>query len=293
MWRLTSRLNERDAKALGDAFLEQADLGADAVSLFEGETGWRLDVIFLSEPSQDRLASFVEGVVGRHLVVMLEPVQPADWVAMSLEGLTAVRVGRFLVHGSHDRGCQTAGALDLEVNASLAFGTGHHATTQGCLEALNDLAKRARPLRILDVGTGTGILAMAAAKLFRRPVLASDIDPVSVRLARDNAKLNGVAQLIEVIEAEDLESARFRDKGPFDLVLANILAGSLARLAAPMRPLLAPQARIILSGLLPAQEGRVLSAFRLAAGLSLEQRLKRQGWSTLVLAALPRRRPKR
>jgi len=278
MWQISAPVSEGEAKLLGDALAEQYG----AVSAFEGPQGWRLDIVCVDAPDPERLQALTRPLIGRELQIAVERLPAQDWVAKSLEGLGPVVAGLFVVHGSHDRHRVPPGRIALEIEASLAFGTGHHGTTRGCLEALAWIARRGRPSRILDLGTGTGVLAIAAARLWRQPVLASDIDPVSVRHARDNARRNGASALVEVIEAAGLRGARFRERGPFGLVLANILAGPLVGLAQPMRSHLAPGAYVVLSGLLPAQETRVLAAYR-AAGLRLEKRSRLEGWSTLVL----------
>jgi ribosomal protein L11 methyltransferase len=180
--------------------------------------------------------------VGRELAnaLVFERVEARDWVAASLEGLAPVGAGRFLVHGRHDRARLGANRIGIEIEAALAFGTGHHGTTRGCLLALDCIARQKRPPRdILDIGTGTGVLAIAAAKALRRRVLASDIDARAVMVARENARLNRAAPWTEFIHAAGLASNRFRARGPFDLILANILLGPLLRLARPMRRLLA------------------------------------------------------
>src|SRR5581483_5073211 len=180
--------------------------------------------------------------------------------------------GRFLVHGAHDRSRVPANRIGIEIEAALAFGTGHHGTTRACLLALDDLAKRAnggrRRLRALDIGTGSGVLAIAAAKALRGPVLASDIDIGALRVARANARLNRVAPRLQFGHAAGIGARAFRGRAPFDLVLANILLPPLRRLAAPLRPLLAPGAQVVLSGLLPAQANAALAAYR-AHGLVL------------------------
>jgi ribosomal protein L11 methyltransferase len=149
---------------------------------------------------------------------------------------------------------------------------------------LDEIGKRHHPRRILDIGTGTGVLAIAAAKALRSPVLASDIDPEAVQIARENARLNGIAPSVDVICARGLNALRFGDRAPFDLVLANILLAPLTRLAAPLRPLLAPRAHVILSGLLAAQENAALAAYR-PHGLKLVRRIPLGEWVTLVLSA--------
>ena len=198
-------------------------------------------------------------------------------------------IGRFIVHGAHSRAAIPPNRIGVEIEAALAFGTGHHGTTRGCLMALDRIIKRAkRRPRILDLGTGSGVLAIAAAKAFRYPVLASDIDRHAAHLARANARLNRMPGLIEVVHAEGLTARRFRTRAPFDLVFANILLGPLQRLAAPMAQLIAPNARIVLSGLLAAQANAALAVYR-ARGLRLERRILLDGWATLVLVR--RRRP--
>jgi ribosomal protein L11 methyltransferase len=192
-----------------------------------------------------------------------------------------------MVHGSHDRARVAPNRIGIEIEAALAFGTGHHGTTLGCLLALNAIAKRQRPRRILDLGTGSGVLAIAAAKLLRRPILASDIDRQAVRTARANVRLN-TAREIRLVHAAGLQSPPFCRDAPFDLVFANILLAPLKGLARPMRPLLAPGATVILSGLLAAQANAALAAYR-THGLILQTRILRDGWATLILRVPGRR----
>lgn len=285
MWRLmTTGLPEADARSLAEA-LSEDDLAAVSVSFFEEDAAplWRVEALFADEPDRTAIDALATDTIGRVPDWDLSPLPDRNWVALSLASLGPVRVGRFILHGSHDRDSIPPGRIGLEIEASLAFGTGHHGTTRGCLEALGNLAKAVpRPRGILDIGTGTGVLAIAAARQFREPALASDIDPVSVRFARANARLNGAGTLVETIEAAGLEHRRFRERAPYDLVFANILARPLTTLAEPLRPLMAPGGVVILSGLLPEQEGWVFAAWR-ARGFTLVQRIRRAGWSTLVL----------
>ncbi len=188
------------------------------------------------------------------------------------------------MHGAHDRTHVAPNRLGIEIEAALAFGTGHHGTTRGCLLALDWLLKQRRPRRVLDIGTGTGVLAIAAAMALRRPVLASDIDTEAVAIARDNARLNGVAPYVECICAKGLTGARFQARAPFDLVLANILLAPLTRLAGPMRRVLAPGAHVVLSGLLVSQENAALAAYR-PHGFKLVRRTPLGEWVTLMLTA--------
>jgi ribosomal protein L11 methyltransferase len=186
------------------------------------------------------------------------------------------------VHGQHDRSRISPNKLGIEIEAALAFGTGHHGTTRGCLLLLDDVLKARRPKRVLDLGTGTGVLAIAAAKALRVKVLASDIDPLAVRVARDNARLNGTGDLVETIHATGFSAPEFTKHGPFDLVLANILANPLRQMATQMARHLAPSALVILSGLLPHQAQSVIAAYR-ARGLVLKRHLQIEGWSSLLM----------
>ncbi|MDU1806324.1 MAG: 50S ribosomal protein L11 methyltransferase, partial [Bradyrhizobium sp.] len=170
----------------------------------------------------------------------------------------------------------------IEIEAALAFGTGHHGTTRGCLLLLDHILKSRVPRRVLDLGTGTGVLAIAAAKAQHRSVLASDIDPPSVAVARENARLNGVGPLVRVIRATGFAAEDFAKAGPFDLVLANILANPLRQLASPMQRHLARSADVILSGLLTTQARSVIAAYR-ARGLVPVRHLRIEGWSSLLL----------
>jgi len=186
------------------------------------------------------------------------------------------------VHGAHDRERVPPNKLGIEIEAALAFGTGHHGTTRGCLLLLDAVLKAHRPRRVLDLGTGTGVLAIAAAKALRHRVLASDIDPLAARTAHQNARLNGVGDFVQTICATGFAAPQFADRGPFDLVLANILANPLRQMATPMARHLAPSALVILSGLLPHQAESVIAAYR-ARGLVLVRHLLVEGWSSLLL----------
>ena len=200
----------------------------------------------------------------------------------SLEGLKPVRAGRILVHGSHDREQRRPNDLAIEIEAALAFGTGHHGTTLGCLNALVDEMKRRRPRRILDVGTGTGILAFAAAKALKTPVVAGDIDPEAIRVARENARLNGLAPYLKLYVAPVVRHALADRPRRFDLVVANILARPLMRLAPSIARTLTRDGTLVLSGLLPRDVPGVLSAYA-AQGWRLKRRSDREGWAALVL----------
>ncbi|HFC04296.1 MAG TPA: 50S ribosomal protein L11 methyltransferase [Rhizobiales bacterium] len=212
----------------------------------------------------------------------IKPVENRNWVADSLKGLSPVNAGRFYVHGSHDRHTRTQTRINIEIDAGTAFGTGHHGTTTGCLLALDHLAKSARINNILDVGCGTGVLAIAAARLLKKPVIASDIDPEAVRATKLNARANMVAPFINAVTAIGTDHPTIQHGAPYDLIFANILAGPLVALAPKLAPLISFRGHIILSGLTTDQERWVFAAWR-AQGLVVKQRYRLNNWSTLVL----------
>jgi ribosomal protein L11 methyltransferase len=213
-----------------------------------------------------------------------EDLPDIDWVSLSLEGLKPVRVGRYLVHGSHDRAKVKAGDLAIEIDAGQAFGTGHHGTTAGCLEMMDRIARFGRTTNILDLGTGSAVLAIAAAKRFHVPVLATDIDPVAVAVARRNIRKNGVETAIRTRTAAGFHAKVFAESGPFDLVVANILARPLMAIAPDLRRHLAPGGQVILSGIGAAKRWRVIAAYR-DQGLFHRHTIWRDGWVTMHLSA--------
>lgn len=211
-----------------------------------------------------------------------ETLPEIDWVTHSLAGLTAVRAGRFLVHGSHERGKRRIGDVAIEIEAGLAFGTGHHGTTAGCLDMISRVLKAERPRNALDLGTGSAVLAIAVARLAPIPVLATDIDPVAARVARQNVRLNAVASQVETLAAPGFHDPAFAHRGPFDLIVANILARPLMAMAPAMARHAARGGSVILSGILDRQRNAVLAAY-------VGQRFRhvgtthRQGWATIHL----------
>ena len=273
------------ARRLGDALAERFAADA-AVAIFEIADGrWMVEVHFTAPPARAAIRRLVQAVGGGRAVLTFATVAPRDWVKASLAGLAPVAAGRFLVHGAHDRAAVGPNRLSIEIEAGLAFGTGHHATTRGCLLALDRLmsSRRARGRHaVLDLGTGSGVLAIAAARALRRRVVASDIDKLALAVARDNARINGAASLIELVHARGLAAHRLRERGPYELVFANILLAPLKIVAAPMARLLAPGARVVLSGLLVMHAAAALAAYAVH-GLALERRIVLDGWATLVL----------
>ncbi|MER8425130.1 50S ribosomal protein L11 methyltransferase [Mesorhizobium sp. M1403] len=211
-----------------------------------------------------------------------EALPDIDWVARSLEGLKPVRAGRFFVHGAHDRRKRHSGELAIEIEAGLAFGTGHHGTTAGCLEMLEQVIEREHPRNALDLGTGSAVLAIAVAKLAHIPVLATDIDPVAVKVAAANARLNHVKALIETAAAPGFHHPIFAARAPFDLIIANILARPLMRLAPQMAGHIARGGSIVLSGILERQRDAVIAAY-VGQKFRHVRTLHREGWVTIHL----------
>ena len=217
------------------------------------------------------------------------PVPERDWVRESLAGLAPVVAGRFYLHGSHDRSLRRSGGVALEIDAGTAFGTGHHGTTAGCLTALDAILKKRKPKRILDLGTGTGVLALAASAATKVSALGTDIDPEAVRVAQLNAKLNGLGPLLEGLVAPGLHHPAIGRRGLFDLIFANILARPLAQLATGLSHLLAPGGDLILSGLTVDQERWIRAAY-CGHGLSVSRSIRNGNWIALVMTKKPPRK---
>jgi len=275
--------DQTTARQIADALVEVIDPETTAVSSAEAADGWVVEIHFRDPPDEAAFRDLIDPIAGPTAgTLSFASVAATDWVKKSLEGLKPVDAGRFVVHGAHDRGEVPPARIGIEIEAALAFGTGHHGTTRGCLLAFDAIAKRKAPRRILDIGTGSGVLAIAAAKRLRTHVLASDIDRQAVVAARGNARLNHVASWVEMIHASGLSARRFGVSAPYDLIFANILLAPLKRMAAPACRLIAPGGCIILSGLLRADAPAALSAYG-AQGLRFERRIDLEGWATLVM----------
>ena len=268
---------------------ETAALAIDDHPLLEGVTYsileededreiWRIDAF----PTTAEEADALREVLGAHegLTTSTEVLADADWLAMALSGLPPVRAGRFFIYGAHDRGLAPVNAVNLRIEAGAAFGTGHHGTTVGCLLAYDALLKQRRFARVLDVGAGTGVLAIAAAKTGSPVAVGTDIDRPSVRISRENAILNQANA--RFVHASGLGHRLVRAHAPYDLVFANILAAPLVMLAQDIKGALRPGGTAILSGLLRSQARRVLAAYR-SRGFVLVRRLNRDAWTTLVI----------
>jgi len=281
-------LTSAEARSLSDVLEEDGEEPALAVSMNEiDETAGEWEVIAYY-PVLEAALRAKRRIARPHAAVSAVP--DVDWVRRSLEGLAPVAAGRFFIFGTHDRGRRRHGGISLEIDAGTAFGTGHHATTLGCLAALDQILKAETPRRILDVGCGTGVLALAAAKALHVKALASDIDPEAVRVAALNARCNAAAPFIHAIAAAGVNDRRIAAAAPYDLIFANILAGPLIALAPSLSRILARGGRVILSGLTRDQERAVAAAYR-QPGLIRESRMEDGNWVTLTLRRPKAKRP--
>ncbi len=284
-------LDEARARAVADLLVESFEPAEAASTAFETEVAWpgggkawAVEVYFGFEPDQESLRELVAAAAGDDAAALVEfgLTEKQDWVANSLAGLKPVRAGRFLIHGAHDRDRVGASDIGVEIEAGLAFGTGHHGTTRGCLMHFDRLLKRRRPHAVLDVGCGAGVLAIAAARVLRRKVWLGDIDPVAVEVANENAALNGVGAHAKALVSRGVEHLALREGGPYDLVFANILAKPLRLLAPSLTRVMTRDGEAIVSGLLLADVAGVLSAWG-AQGFYLKERIELEGWASLRL----------
>jgi ribosomal protein L11 methyltransferase len=251
---------------------------------------WRLDAYFEVEPDADSLSllrSLVPSAAGAEPLV--EQIEEQDWVTLSQQGLDPIRAGRFFVHTPAHRSEVPADAVALEIDAGRAFGTGQHETTTGCLLALERMKREGLSFgNILDLGTGTGLLAFAAMKLWpTAKAAASDIDPVAIEVAEENAVINSVKLgrargQLELAVAPGLEDARLKARAPYDLIIANILAGPLINLAPSVAGALEAGGRLILAGLLDTQADKVAAAYR-RQGLMMSFTVPRGDWPTVAM----------
>ncbi len=282
--------DEATARVAADTIVEFFDPAEIAAAAFEVEASaarpkpWVLEIYLGRSVDQDHVRTLLAHVLGEERAAgfVEENIAEQDWVAASLEGLAPVRAGRFLVHGRHGRSAVRSNDLALEIEAALAFGTGHHGTTRGCLLGLDRVLKRRRPRRILDLGTGTGVLAMAAAKARKRKVECGDVDFLAVDAATHNAKANGVARFVRPVLGAGLRRAELRRGGPYDLIFANILSRPLRALAPSISAHAAPGADLVLSGLQAQDVPSILSSYG-TQGFALERRMDLEGWVTLTL----------
>lgn len=277
-------------EALAVSMIETPGSGAPLVQTasdwneVEAHGLWTVEALYEEAPDENALRALLVNAEKeshcRLTDIVIEHMGDVDWVTRSLEGLDPVRAGRFFVYGSHDAAKVPAGVIPVLIDAGQAFGTGHHETTTGCLEFISDLIRPGMKVNALDIGTGTGVLAIAIAKLTHQTVLASDIDPVAVRVTAANARKNGVGPYIKARTAKGFSHPILKAEAPYELIIANILARPLVSLAPSFRAHLVPGGTLILSGILREQEVMVTSAMRMQ-GLYLVDRKPRGDWVTL------------
>ncbi|RKF13935.1 50S ribosomal protein L11 methyltransferase [Roseovarius spongiae] len=280
---LTTLDSRQQAEALALA-MERLTPEPTGIGTFEVEDGsgtWEVGGYFEGEPDLAGLALLAELHGARPFAVSELP--ETDWVAHVRRELSPVEAGRFFVYGGHDADRVPEGREPLLIEAAMAFGTGHHGTTQGCLRALDRLANDGFTARaVADIGCGTAVLAMAAARIWRARILASDVDAVAVEVARVNLAANGLADRVACVEAEGVDHPDLRAAAPFDLIFANILMGPLISLAPDLSAALAPGGHVILSGVLNEQADEVIEVYRVA-GNSLIHREVIGEWTTTTL----------
>ncbi len=278
---------EAALQALGGAVVRDVVEGR-AAPLMKVPMEVPLEVYLKDEPARTQVAAMLAAVGAAADLeaprFSIEALPALDWVAESQKGLPPLRAGRFFVYASHAAEERPQSAIPIRIEAGQAFGTGHHESTRGCLLALDALSRRGRPRFSLDLGCGSGILAIAMAKLWRAPVLACDIDPLAVAITEENARLNGVGPAVRAVLSDGASRRGLFCRAPYNVIVANILAAPLSAMAGDLRRVLAPGGSLILSGLLRSQDRAVLARYR-ARHLRLKRRLVLGDWVTLVLRA--------
>ncbi len=284
--KLTADFSDRDlAYRAGGALQDLIEPAPDALTIFENGPGrWRIEAYFNGNLDGRDIAGEIAPLIEGPLPPFItEPVPDLNWVAISQAALPPVSAGRFVVHGSHDAGRVPRGPGAILIDAGEAFGTAHHATTLGCLLAIDRLTRIEAFDTVLDLGCGSGVLAIAVAKALPRAVIiATDMDPQSVKVASENMRRNGVGSRIATATAAGVDHTWLRQSPPFDLLIANILAGPLIRLAPQLARTVARGGTLLLSGILIPQAPQVLAAYH-TAGFRLDRHDRIVGWSTLTL----------
>ena len=283
-WLLELETTAKGAPVLMDA-LDELAITVSSFEIGDG-TIWQVAAMFDAMPDHAMLASAIalacaaNGLKEPEFVV--KPLEARDWLAENRASFQPIRAGRFFIHPTFYEGRPPAGSLSIALDAATAFGSGSHGTTKGCLKALDRIARRRRPRRILDMGCGSGILAIAAAMAWKTPVLAVDIDEEAVRVTAENARRNGVGNYVRAAAGPGFAAPIMQRQRKFDLIVANILARPLITMAPALARALAPGGEVVLSGLLTHQENQVIAAYR-AQGLALLRRGRIDNWSTLEL----------
>jgi ribosomal protein L11 methyltransferase len=282
LWSIRLQLDHKPAEDARFALESALEPFGEAMSSFETDNGkgWLIEVIAQSKPAARNVAAALKPLGKHHATI--DRVPDKDWLAESRKGLPEFRAGPFFFYGSHFKGKVPRTLIGLEIDAGMAFGTGRHETTKGCLLAVAKLAKTRKFKKPLDVGTGTGILAFGVARLCKVHVLAGDNDADAVRVAKENAAVNKLTKQVRILKSDGYRAKAIRDNAPYDLVTANILANPLIQLAPSLARVLAKDGRAVLSGLLNEQGKDVLAAHE-AVGLTLDFRLRLGDWSVLVL----------
>lgn len=276
-------IDREDAERLSALLSELYWPPPDAVGIFESEGGrWQLDAYFLERPEERDIKNFLSAHGLDNAAFLISSIADTDWVALTQSRLHPVRAGKYLIHGSHDRETVARNRWSIEIDAAQAFGTAHHGSTHGCLEMLDILDKGDRFSNCLDLGTGTGILAIVIARSWRARVLASDNDPVATQTAEANARANDVSRYVTTVTATGFAHREIRRRAPYDLITANILARPLMALAPSASRATRPGSFVILSGILGTQSARVAAAYR-AAGFTRHRKIMFGDWVTLSL----------
>jgi ribosomal protein L11 methyltransferase len=295
-WRLTGELAPKAAEHFElsvEQFADNAGIFPPTVSRFEqpGEDLWRVDVYFIDRPEPDFLSALLDHAGLANWQYNVEPIEDRDWVTESQKLLSPVRAGRFLVFGSHDADKADAGLINLQIDAGQAFGTGKHETTAACLNLLDQLADAIEPESVLDIGTGSAVLALAAAKVWPAArVTATDIDPIAIEVSIENCAVNKVSTrkitskdaAIALVVADGLDDPNLIAEQPYSIVFANILAGPLISMAPSISTSVMPGGHLILSGLLETQKQDVLEAYQ-QRGMSFETEYLNGEWAALQL----------
>ena len=289
MWEIVFELPNGDNRAVFEECIEDFVTGC-AIFEVEGTTRWRLTGYLEGLPQREvikaciREAAAAAGVSSP--VITFAPIVQTDWVAEVEKRMTPINVPPYYIFGSHVLDIPPANSVPIQIDAGLAFGTGNHETTQGCLMAFEEFLGEQPPKSTIDIGTGSGILAIALAKRYGVDVLASDIDPVAIDVAEKNAKINFVEDRLRLVVSDGLDNVDINASAPFDLIVANIVANPLIALARGLLPISARDGHVILSGILLEQADKVIAAYR-DGGLTFKDRIDLGNWTTLVLTRSP------